>query len=1145
MKNLEVYQKNPLAFDLVNNGVAKVAEIGDDSQQLKTLRFELENFVCDGEYAKGLERILTAYLAGLSKPEQQAAWVSGFFGSGKSHLVKMLRYLWVDYKFPDGASARSIAHLPTDIQDQLVELTNRGKQYGGLRAAAGTLGAGAMDNVRLAFLQLIFRAAGLPENYAAARFMLWLREKKFLANIQSALKAKKLDPDKEIRNFYVSPALAQALVEAEPSYGTPSNAQGAIRAQFPTTASPTIEDTLDFVRRIFGDGDNLPCTLLVIDEVQQYIGDKIPRAMDVQEIAEHCCKDMKSRLIIVATGQSALTGTASLARLQARFTVKVPLSDTDVENVIRKTVLAKKPECVTKIQKVIEDNQGEISRQLQNTRLAATSADNPFYALDYPLLPVRRRFWEKVLRNVDASGTTAQLRTQLKIVFDAARETAEKKLGHVVPADFIYDQIAADLLNTGELQREYHETIIGLRDNTPAGALKSRLCSLMFLISKLPRSGGADDGVRATQENLADLLVEDLESDGVRLRQDIPGLLAQLVSQGKAMQVENEYNLQTREGSAWNQDFNARRSRILNDESRLGSARDEVLQKAVEDALKKLSLTQGASKQARDLEVSFSSVRPQQPNQRLVLWMRHGWAEEEKTIDGDARAAGTSSPMLFGYLPRTAHDDLKQNLASKLAAEETINAHGTPSTDEAIQACNAIKTRLQIAEQGVADCGKLVLSEAKVFLGGGTESTGKDLMEKVKDAAEDALQRLFSEFTCADHPNWAQVLTKARAGDVGALLAIGYQGEVVRQPVCQQIYNFIGAGKKGREVREKFKGAPFGWPQDAIDASLVILTLAGNLRATLNGQSANAVSLTQAQIGSASFHVDVPPLTVMQRLDLKALFQKLGVATQTGQESTAAASFLGKLLALADSAGGEPPLPEKPTKQPILDLQSLSGNAQLLQIHKQKDQLGANIDSWTKMAQGISKRRPRWLRLKELSALATALPEIAEIATSISALEAGCGLLNEPDAVPPLIAKLLDLLRNALNSWQADMDETLKREQGKLAASDIWQRLTSNQREQIVEQFNLKPGSRVKVSNESEILETLRESTLPNRRTLLEAVPQRFQRTLEEAARLLVPKATRVTLPSATISDAEELESWLSEAKGVIEEQLQKSPVIV
>jgi hypothetical protein len=91
----------------------------------------LETFVCDGEYARGLERILKAYLDGLGREEQKAVWVSGFFGSGKSHLVKMLRYLWEDYHFADGATARSLVKLPAEITDLLMELSNRSKSLGG------------------------------------------------------------------------------------------------------------------------------------------------------------------------------------------------------------------------------------------------------------------------------------------------------------------------------------------------------------------------------------------------------------------------------------------------------------------------------------------------------------------------------------------------------------------------------------------------------------------------------------------------------------------------------------------------------------------------------------------------------------------------------------------------------------------------------------------------------------------------------------------------------------------------------------------------------------------------------------------------------------------------------------------------------
>jgi hypothetical protein len=1145
MKNRDLYLKDPLSFELLNNGVSKVAEVGLDPEQLKTLRFELETFVCDGEYAKGLERILNSYLGGMARPEQQAAWVSGFFGSGKSHLVKMLRYLWQDFAFPDGATARSIVQMPEGIRDLLVELTTRSKQYKGLRAVAGTLGAGSMDNVRVAFLQLVFRAVDLPENLSASRFTLWLREHGLFDKVCAQLKKQKLDPGKELRNFFVSTKLAEALVAADPSYRTPENAQGAIRSQFPVNYSPTIDDVLAILRQVFNVDGVFPCVLVVVDEIQQYIGDKIQRAMDVQEIAEHCCTKLNSRLLLVGTGQSALTGTASLSRLQARFTVKVPLSDTDVETVIRRTVLAKKPEKLPAIEKVVENNAGEISRHLQGSRIASTAADRAVYASDYPLLPVRRRFWEKVLRNVDTSGTTAQLRTQLKIVFDAARESASWDVGTVVPADYIYDQIASDLLNTGILQREYHEIIVGERNGKPDGELRSRLCALAFLIAQLPRKAGSDDGVRATEEALADLLVRDLAEDGQKLREAVPGLLADLEARGKLMRVDSEYCLQTREGAGWNHDFNQRRSRILNDEALLGAEREKLLGEALVQALKPLSLQHGTARQPRKIEHCVTADRPRQPDDVLVLWLRHGWAETAKRVEADAKAAGSESPMIFGFLPRIGHDELKQGIAAQLAAQETLDAHGVPATPEAIQAANAMKTQLEAARLRVQGCMREIIANAQVFLGGGNEISGIELVDKVNDAAADALHRLFPRFAEADHANWAQVRTNARGGNVGALQAVGYQGETVRHPVCKAIYDFIGAGKKGREVREQFKGAPFGWPQDAVDAALVILTLAGNLRAAHNGQPIQATGIGQDQIGAVSFHVDIPPLTVVQRLDLKALFQKLNVATQNGQESAAAATFLVKLLELATAAGGESPCPEAPATKPLRDLQDESGNAQLLAIHTQKDALVQSITSWTATRDAIAKRLPRWQRLLELQVLAAGLPEATAAAESVEGMRSTRTLLAEPDPVPPLIQSLVGALRTALNTLQGELDVVHKAGMAKLDASPAWKKLSPSVRAGLLERFSIKSPGLVPVASEEDIVNALRTSSLDNRRTVIDAAPQRFAMALEEAQRLAEPKAVRVTLPSATIKNGQELEAWLGEAKTAIAAKLKDGPVIV
>jgi hypothetical protein len=737
------------------------------------------------------------------------------------------------------------------------------------------------------------------------------------------------------------------------------------------------------------------------------------------------------------------------------------------------------------------------------------------------------------------------LRSQLQIVFEATRQTAAASVGTIMPADFIYDQISTDLINSGELEREYDEIIRKQHDGTKDGDLRSSLCALIFLIGKLPRSPGADDGVRANTETLVDLLVSDLKNDRPNLEQQIPTLLKQLVDAGQLMAVETEYRLQTREGARWTHEFNRRRTAALNDDERINSKRAELLRDGTKQALKPVSLQQGTSRQPRKLVFELSSSRPPSSSDEVTLWVRDGWSEDEKSVLNDARAAGVDSPLLFGYLPRLHHEELRQAIASHIAAQETLDAHGPAGGPEAIEARKAVETHLEVARHRIQELLGHVIGGAKVFLGGGQEANGIELANKVQDSASSALERLFPQFSEADHSNWGQVVNRARAGDVGALSQVGYPGDVTKHAVCRRVLDLVGAGKKGKDIREHFRSAPFGWPQDAIDGALFVMLVAGNLRTTVNGQPAQAQTLPQNQVGVASFYVDVPPLNVQQRLDLKALFQKVGITTQNSKESEAAAQFLQKLLALAESAGGSAPRPESPNTQDVRALQMLSGNAQLLKIHEQKDDLTAKLSAWKKNADAIAKRSPMWERLLVFHSFADGLPEAGACTKSIAAITAGRTLLADPDPVPELTKQLTTALRIALSKLQEGLGAAFKVGDEKLAASQMWSRLKDEQRATLAINCQLTPPAKEAIGTDDEILAALHTSTLADRRNLLDALPQRFSRALDEASRLLEPKAQRLVLPGATIHNGTELDQWLAGVREQVQEKLKGGPVIL
>ena len=155
----DTLQRDPSTHPLVNQGTARIADRATE-REIKELQAELSIFVCEGEYAEGIQRILQSFLTNLNHTSQKAAWVSGFFGSGKSHLLKMLCHLWVDTPFADGSTARSLVPpLPVDVQALLRELDTAGKRAGGLLAAAGSLPSGSTDNVRLTVLSVLLRGA--------------------------------------------------------------------------------------------------------------------------------------------------------------------------------------------------------------------------------------------------------------------------------------------------------------------------------------------------------------------------------------------------------------------------------------------------------------------------------------------------------------------------------------------------------------------------------------------------------------------------------------------------------------------------------------------------------------------------------------------------------------------------------------------------------------------------------------------------------------------------------------------------------------------------------------------------------------------------------------------------------------------------
>jgi hypothetical protein len=1142
MKNREIYSKDPSQRKLVNEGVASVNDEGND-QALAVLRYELDTFVCDGQYEKGMEHILETFLKNVHQAQQPAVWVSGFYGSGKSHLVKMLRALWVDTPFSDGTTARSIAKLPQNITDQLVELTNQGKKHGGLHAASGTLGASASGSVRLALLNIVFKSAGLPTQYPLARFVMWLKSEGIYDAVRQNVESDGHNWQEELDNFYVAEGLHDALVKAKPKlFSSVTACVETLNNLYPFVSDISNDEMLKALRQTLTTNSMFPLTLVVLDEIQQFIGSDAQRSIEVQEVVEACSKNIGGKLLFIGTGQTAVTGTANLKKLEGRFTVRVELSDADVDAVIRQVILAKKPGALQHIDGVMQKNLGEISRHLAGTSIGHQQKDIPTFPQDYPILPVRRRFWETTLRVLDQTGTDSQLRNQLSMIHKVIQTNLDADVGSVIPADYLYFDSADKLLQARVLPRKVHEKTMTWIKGSDDERLIARACGLVFLITKLSGSNN-EVGIRATIDTIADLLVEDLSAGSSALRTRLPALMDKCEL---LMKVGDQYRIQTEESAAWNDDFLSQRNQLANESHRIDAERDDRVRQRFGQLVKKLSLMQGQSKVSRDIRPLFDASLPKDALENVYIWVRDGWAIDENSVRADARQAGNQSPTVYVFIPKRSADDLRHHLIDFKAASATLDKRGNSNSAEGKEAQAAMETTKQTAEGKIKELLDDAFSGARVFQAGGTEITGNDLQGMVLEAAEKSLQRLYPQFGAADHEGWGKVYANAKKGAPDALKAVGYDGEPAQNTVCKAILAFIGPGKKGTEIRTQFEGAPYGWSGDAVDGGLQVLLVAGLVRANdERGATVDPKELDRKAIGKSTLKVESTTVTTPQRIQIRKVMQRLGVQANQGEELAFVPAFLQKALDLAEQAGGEAPRPEKPKTTSIEEIRLSAGNEQLLGIYNRRDELKASFDQWEDLGKRIGTCWPVWMKLQSLLKHATSLPEADAYQAQVKSMIDGRLLLTEPDPLTPMVQAIGQLLRDELNALSQKYDEQFEAGLAALELDANWQKLEPEQRNALLAKQGLTLAQKpeIKVQTEADILATLSKISLESLRDRVVAMPSRFQQAAQDAAVLMEPKVTFVSVPRRTLKTETDIDVWLQDTKTQLIKALEKGPV--
>lgn len=1142
MLNKDLFTLNPEENNLLNDGVVEINTAKDDPG-LRVIRHELKTFVCEGEYQKGIYRILDTYLKHIGQPKQPAAWVSGFFGSGKSHLVKMLAYLWEDFSFPSGETARTIKPLPQDIQDLIIELDRKQKLHGSL-AITGTLKDFPSPDIRYSFLQLFLNKLGLPAQYHLFKFVHWAKQEGIYDDLKALVEAEGRDFRKEYENLFVSSILAKAVLELKPEFAeNEAKVKENFRANFKRVENINREQLIDTIRRealpLFF-GEKIPCTIVVLDEVQQFIGQDGNRTIDIQNLAQDICSSFDGKFLLVATGQNALSETPQLQPLQDRFSVKVSLSDTDVDAVTRKTVLEKKPSALSSLDQKLENALGEISRNLAGTEFSYRTDDRSTLVADYPILPSTRKFWKKIFLAIDKAGTSGQLRGQLRIVDDGLKLVAAKETGHIIPADFIFEQKQQQLLQNALLLQETNNLIQERKAKGGQAEMEGRILSVIFLIDQLPKDlpGGR---LKSDETTIADLLLDDLNGAADAHRNKIKELIRKLADNDKVlMRVNDEYKLQTKIGAEWEQEFKAQLIKLNSSgEDQIQQLRREKMTGFFREKTKAINILQGISQQKRDFDLWDRAERPGTEN-KLHVWIRDGWTENQATVLNEIRAEGPEAPLAYVFVNKMREEDLRSQIIRYLGAKLTLQAKGMPSSPEGQQAHNSMDTRMRLAEEAIKDLIAKICMEASVYLAGGNKVEAGTVRENIQEALKSLADRQFPEFKSkADYKDWDKALTKALSGDPDALKPIGWDKDPKDHPVANEVLRFIGNGSRtGKDIRNHFSKSPYGWSQDAIDAILVVLRNTELI-------STPELNLNQAKISGAVFKKEVHTLSVTDKIQIRKLYQEAGISCKPGEEFLHSNTLLNQLKALAGKISGDAPKPEPIPVLLIQDIENLDGNERLLRILEEQPLLREKLQDWSHKEQLLTQRWPNWELLDQLINFAPGDPEFDPLRAETDAIRTDRLLYQEPDPIQPVLNALTEGLRDRINALKTQYNELYDREMAGLQANEYFHKLTPEQQQPILARHQLLTKQEAKSPDAHSLLNQLRHTSLDGWRTRIAALPGQFQAALEDAIRLSAPQAQTFHLPRTTIQNQEGIEAYLSDLKARLEELLKKGGSII
>ena len=530
------------------NGVIKVAQNDE-----RSIEQELREYIITRELRRHFNTFLNNYEKSLNTPTDKiGVWISGFFGSGKSHFLKILSYLLsndvvagkhaVDYfmdKFDDPmmfAQLERCAKAPTDTilfnidskspikKDKTAILRVFAKVFYEYRGFYG-------DDLKVAKLEQFIDRSGKMAAFKA----------KF-----EEIHGDSWENSRDAFSFFeddVVDAMTDVLDMSETAARNWFNGT--------ETADMSIEQLVKEIKEYIDSKGKDFRLLFMIDEVGQYIGSDGSLMLNLQTIVEEIGSRCEGRVWVMVTSQEAIDSITKISgddfsKIQGRFNTRLSLSSSSVDEVIKKRILAKTDNAANMLALSYSKNSSILKSLLyfdpQNAvqDLKGYSSEYEFIET-YPFVPYQFRLMQNVLAQIRKHGNSGKHlsggeRSMLSGSQEAAQAIEDKDENALVPFSLFYNTVHTFLESA--IRRVIDRCQTAADNHDGIAQYDVSILKLLYLIRYV-------DDLKANVDNIAILMVDDIRADKINMRKAIQESLDRLVRENYVARHGETYTFLT------------------------------------------------------------------------------------------------------------------------------------------------------------------------------------------------------------------------------------------------------------------------------------------------------------------------------------------------------------------------------------------------------------------------------------------------------------------------------------------------------------------------------------------------------------------------------------------------------------------------